>query len=163
MSWGHPNPAEHLTRIVHLDRMGVPYPEHTTVGTGAVSYSCLTDAGEAEIDLDPDLPASTRSDALRVHLRTHAETRPVFDGEGAFCLEVFTPGPSDNWLYTLYPRINGRLMAWRNNSNIWVVTIRGRTFPNRHLGTPVEGFTPDGSVTMMNGATFHFPSEVARV
>lgn len=154
MTWGFEHSSEHVVRITRLDRTGIPDVENRPViGRGARSWNIQPDPGEPDIDLDPMFPVTTRTGNLRVHVATDTDHIPTFIGLGNFAVEVFTPGPDQTWLYVLFPTLIGRLISFQTGSGRISTTVHGRTRPNPMLGTPVEGFTPDKTATMLTGAT----------
>lgn len=154
MTWGHEHASEHVVRITHLERTGLPHSEHRpAIGRGTRSWNIQTDPGEPDIDLDPLFPITTRTGNLRVHVATDTDDVPPWTGLGNYAVEVFTPGPDQTWLYALFPTLIGRVISFRTTTGRVSTTVHGRTRPNPMLGALLEGFTPDRTATMLTGAT----------
>jgi len=149
-------PREIVTRLTHIDREGHPYTGSTVV-RGTECLSILPKSGEPDLDFDPEYPVLAYYGELQVHARVHSSTPPPVDGLCCFAMELFTPGPADNWLYVLFPKVNGRIVSFRNSEGAFVISAFGRTERNPNIGQPLNGFTPDAQATMMTSATFHNP------
>lgn len=166
MTWGHKNQSDHVVRIHVLDRSGVPY-RPPIAGWGAQNWNNTVEPGEAEFNMDPDFPRTLRTDKFRMHITTYAPDSALFTGDpntpgphrqgmGLYSVEVFTPGPSERWLYCLYPRVMGQLIRLRTSNNKrHRVSVFGQSQPNPSLGELVPGLRPPAGATWMTNATFY--------
>jgi len=150
---------ETVVRITHIDREGHPYTGKTVTVRGAEGLSIRPpkSTGEPDLDFDPDYPALSYYGELEVHVRVHSTAPAPADELCCFAMELFTPGPADNWLYVLFPKVIGRMINFRNSDGAYVISAFGRTERNPNIGQPLNGFTLDPQATMMTSTTFHNP------
>lgn len=148
---------EIAARLTHIDREGHPYAGRVVTVRGTEGLSIKPKPGEPDLDFDPDYPQLAYYGELEVHVRVHGNAPAPMQELCCFAMELFTPGPADNWLYVLFPKVNGKVISFRNSTGAYVISAFGRTERNPNIGQPLNGFTPDAQATMMTTATFHNP------